>query len=178
MAVASPQVALAFALAIWTGQRQGDLLRLTWTAHDGDKIRLRRSKTGARVVVPVAGALKAMLDATRRRSPCILTQRDGNPWSEEGFRSSWRKAIANTGIAGRTFHDLQGTAVTRLAMAGATEAEIATLTGHSLKDVRSILDANYLHRNPRSESLKREHKFPTDRPTVKYGSIFIWTKVE
>jgi hypothetical protein len=41
-----------------------------------------------------------------------------------------------------------GTAVTRLAIVGCTEAEIATITGHSLRDVRSILDANYLHRDP------------------------------
>jgi hypothetical protein len=47
-----------------------------------------------------------------------------------------------------TFHDLRGTAVTRLAIVGCTEAEIAYLTGHSLRDVRSILDANYLHRDP------------------------------
>jgi hypothetical protein len=39
-------------------------------------------------------------------------------------------------------------AVTRLALAGATEAEIATITGHSLRDVRSILDVHYLHRDP------------------------------
>ena len=46
-----------------------------------------------------------------------------------------------------TFNDLRGTAVTRLAIAGCTEAEIATITGHSLRDVRSILDAHYLHRD-------------------------------
>ena len=46
-----------------------------------------------------------------------------------------------------TFHDLRGTAVTRLAIVGCTEAEIASITGHSLRDVRSILDANYLHRD-------------------------------
>jgi integrase len=46
-----------------------------------------------------------------------------------------------------TFHDLRGTAVTRLAIVGCTEAEIATITGHSLRDVRSIPDANYLHRD-------------------------------
>ena len=46
-----------------------------------------------------------------------------------------------------TFHDLRGTAVTRLAVVGCSEAEIATITGHSLRDVRSILDANYLHRD-------------------------------
>ena len=39
-------------------------------------------------------------------------------------------------------------AVTRLALVDCTEAQIAAITGHSLRDVRSILDANYLHRDP------------------------------
>jgi integrase len=47
-----------------------------------------------------------------------------------------------------TFHDLRGTAVTRLALAECTEAEIATITGHTLRDVRAILDADYLSRDP------------------------------
>ena len=47
-----------------------------------------------------------------------------------------------------TYDDLRGTAVTRLALVGCTEAEIATLTGHSMRDVRAILDAHYLHRDP------------------------------
>lgn len=149
LAVASPQLRLAFMLAIWTGQRQGDLLRLPWSAYDGKKIRLRQSKTGARVVVPVAADLKALLDAEKRSSPVILTQRDGKPWTQEGFSSSWRKALKRAKIEGRTFHDLRGTAVTRLAIAQCTEAEIAAVTGHSLRDVRSILDAHYLHRDPK-----------------------------
>jgi hypothetical protein len=47
-----------------------------------------------------------------------------------------------------TFHDLRGTAVTRLALAGCTEAEIATITGLSLRSVRAILDTHYLARDP------------------------------
>jgi hypothetical protein len=31
-------------------------------------------------------------------------------------------------------------------VAECTEAEIATITGHSLRDVRGIIDGNYLHR--------------------------------
>ena len=46
-----------------------------------------------------------------------------------------------------TFNDLRGTAVTRIALVGCTEAQIASITGHSLRDVRSILDAHYLHRD-------------------------------
>jgi integrase len=49
---------------------------------------------------------------------------------------------------GITFHDLRGTAVTRLAMVGCSVPEIATITGHSLRDVNSILDSNYLSRDP------------------------------
>lgn len=165
MAVASPPMRLAFMLAIWTGQRQGDLLRLAWSAYDGAKIRLRQGKTGARVVIPVGAPLKALLDAEPRRCPLMLTQRSGKPWTEDGFRSSWKKTVAKAKIEGRTFHDIRGTAVTRLAVAEATEAEIATLTGHSLKDVRSILDANYLHRDPKLaesavEKLERRTKLP------------------
>jgi integrase len=44
---------LPLLLALWTGQRQGDLLRLPWSAYDGARIRLRQSKTGARVSIPV-----------------------------------------------------------------------------------------------------------------------------
>ncbi|MGY2937929.1 integrase [Bradyrhizobium sp. GM0.4] len=46
-----------------------------------------------------------------------------------------------------TFHDLRGTAVVRLAIAGASVPQIAAVTGHSLKDVEAILDAHYLGRD-------------------------------
>jgi integrase len=145
---------LPLLLAAWTGQRQGDLLRLTWSAYDGSEIRLRQSKSVRRghkpvnVRIPIAGPLKAALDATPKRSPIILLNSDGRPWTSSGFRASWRKACAKAGIIDLTFNDLRGTAVTRLALAGCTEAEIVSTTGHSLNDVRSILDAHYLHRDP------------------------------
>jgi integrase len=144
---APAQLHLPLLLALWTGQRQGDLLRLPWSAYDGDHIRLRQSKTGARVVIPVAAPLKAALDAAPRRSPIILTSKSGRPWTSGGFRASWHIGCDAAGISGITFNDLRGTAVTRLALVGCSEAEIATITGHSLRDVRSILDAHYLHRD-------------------------------
>jgi integrase len=144
---APAQLHLPLLLALWTGQRQGDLLRLPWSAYDGDHIRLRQSKTGMRVVIPVAAPLKAALDAAPRRSPIILTSKSGRPWTSGGFRASWHIGCDAAGISGITFNDLRGTAVTRLALVGCSEAEIATITGHSLRDVRSILDAHYLHRD-------------------------------
>jgi integrase len=95
----------------------------------------------------VGQPLKAALDAAQKRSTIILTNSDGKPWSPDGSRASWGKACRKAGIVGVTFH-LRGTAVTRLALAECTEAEIATITGHSLRSVRAILDTHYLARDP------------------------------
>ncbi len=150
LATASPPIALAMMMALWTGQRQGDLLALTWFAYDGETIRLRQSKTGVRVTIPVGGPLRAALDAARvgaAKDGRILRNSAGEPWTADGFRASWGKTCKRAGIAGLTFHDLRGTAVTHLFAAQCTEAEVATITGHSLQDVQSILDANYFSRD-------------------------------
>lgn len=149
LAVASPPLQLAFLMAVWTGQRQGDLLRLTWTAFDGETIRLRQSKTGARVAIPVGQPLREALAATKRgQATQILLNTRGQVWTEDGFRKSWRDATAAAKVFGKTFNDLRGTAVTRLAIAGCTEAQIHSITGHTLSDVRSILQTHYLHHDP------------------------------
>jgi integrase len=160
---------LPLLLALWTGQRQGDLLCLPWSAYDGSYIRLRQSKGGARVVIPVGAPLKAALNAAVKRSTIMLTTADGTPWTPDGFRASWGKACKRAGVIGVTFHDLRGTAVTRLAIAGCTEAEIATITGHSLRSVRAILDTHYLSRDQAlAESaiskLESRHKTSTNSP--------------
>jgi integrase len=147
----------ALALALWTGQRQGDLLRLKWRNYDGSTIRLLQGKTGAPVVIPVSEDLREHLERVRPASRelhsnsaedvTILRTESGSQWTESGFRASWRKACIKVGIVGLSFHDLRGTAVTRLAEAGCSVPEIATITGHSLKDVGSILDRHYLNRS-------------------------------
>lgn len=101
------------------------------------------------VKVPVGAPLKVALDeaAKTKQNPVILLTSESKPWTPAGFRASWGKACKKAGIAEVTFNDLRGTAVTRLALVGCTEAEIAAITGHSIRDVRSILDAHYLHRD-------------------------------
>lgn len=140
---------LAFLLALWTGQRQGDLLRLKWAAYDGARIRLKQGKTKKNVVIPCGSVLRIALDAERARTrgDTVLLTLAGTAWTEDGFRSSWRKACKAAGISDITFHDLRGSAVTRLALAGCTVPEIAAITGHSLKDVEAILEAHYLGRD-------------------------------
>jgi integrase len=43
-----------------------------------------------------------------------------------------------------TFHDLRGSAATRLALAGCEVPQIAAITGHSQKDASAVLDAHYM----------------------------------
>jgi integrase len=135
---------LPILLAINTGQRQGDLRRLPWSAYDGTVIKIRQRKTGVPLPVPVSDELKAALDAASRVSPVMLVNSDGKPWSESGFQSAWGKATARAGIKGLTFHDLRGTAVVMLARAGCNVVEIYSLTGHKPGDVQAILTAHYL----------------------------------
>lgn len=145
--VARPEIALGMTLALWTGQRNGDLLSLPWSAYDGKHIRLEQGKTGARVVIPVGKTLKAVLDALPREHPIIMLSSMGRPWTTGSFRVAWHRTARAAKIEDRTFHDLRGTAIHRLSLAQATVPEIATITGHSLKDVQSILDKHYLHRD-------------------------------
>lgn len=144
--VAADELWFALVLALWTGQRQGDLIKLTWQQYDGTYIRLRQGKRKARVLLPVGSVLKAELDAQKpeKAEGAILRNTRGQKWTEDGFRTSWGKACDKTELDMPRFNDLRGTAVTRLALAGCTVPQIAGFTGHSLKDVERILQAHYL----------------------------------
>jgi integrase len=152
-AVASPEIGMALLMALWTGQRQGTLINIAWSQYDGTHIRVapnkqRQGKKKKRIVIPVAGPLKAALDARRpdKAEGTILRNTFGESWTSDGFRSSWGKAFdrAKLGDEDLHFHDLRGTAVTRLALAGCSVPQIAAITGHSPRDVDEILKAHYL----------------------------------
>lgn len=137
--VASDELKLAMVLALYTGQRQGDLLKMTWSQYDGQWINHRQSKGKKRVPVPVHRNLKKVLDQVPRRSTLILTTPTGLPWKSDWFRNRWRDASKAANIQDLHFHDLRGTAVTMLAESNCTNAEIAAITGHSMQHVETIL---------------------------------------
>ncbi|MGI9405477.1 MAG: tyrosine-type recombinase/integrase [Hyphomicrobiaceae bacterium] len=149
LAKASPEIAFALRLALDSGQRQRDLINLTWNAYKNGALHLRQSKTKRRVAVPVTRLLAEELEKARRGdSLVILLNSRGLPWTQSGFQSSWHKTARAAGITDRTFHDLRGTAVTRMGENGCTGPEIAAVTGHALKSVEKILDT-YLARTER-----------------------------
>lgn len=155
---ASEPLVRALMLAIWTGQRQGDLLKLTWKAYDGHSIYLRQSKTGSHVRMKVSEELKSYLDGVPRgNSVTILTNGQGQPWAT-GFKSSWRKAVEKAKIEGKTFHDLRGTFVTLAYRSGASIKEIAEVSGHSEKDAETIIRKHYLVSSAAVESIENRQK--------------------
>ena len=143
-AVASPEMRLALELALWTGQRQGDLLRLSWTAYKGGRLQFRQGKRHRKVDMPVYSELREMLDATPRRATTILTTASGKPWKVDPkpihFQHKWRKATLDAGLDGLHFHDIRGTTCTLLSDAGATPGEIAAMLGWTVKTVNEMLD--------------------------------------
>ena len=145
-----PDFAMAALLALWTGQRQGDLLRLPWSAYDGKYVRLRQSKTGRHVIIPVSKHLKTILDSADRISTQILTNAHGRPWTSDGFRTSWEKTCVKAGMA----DDLTSTTCAALRSFGSRlRTQRYRRSRHSpdtaLKDVEAILDKHYLGRDVR-----------------------------
>jgi integrase len=161
-------------IGLWTGQREGDILRLKWSDYDGEVIRLKqrkgqrrgkRTNAAATVVILVAQPLKVALDAgmavrgaakvqpLRLEDQTVCLNSEGGPRREgrsgyNGFISSFKKAKAEAGIEGINFSDLRGAAVTRLALAHCAVPEICAITGHSRAEANAILEAHYLHRDP------------------------------
>jgi hypothetical protein len=162
MSVAPIEMQRALLLGLHTGQREGDLLRLPWSAYDGAVIRLRQGKTrrghqfGRLVEIPCTAALRRMLDSMEHVSPLILTTKTGQSLKKRYFARLWDEAMKKAGLESVSlpgsdrpvqlhFHDLRGTAVTLLSEATCTPQQIATITGHSLKTVHRILE-RYLAR--------------------------------
>jgi integrase len=85
---------LPLLLALWTGQRQGDLLRLPWSAYSGTVIKLRQSKTGAGLWFRRVRLLGPLWTQFPNAAQSSKQQRMGNPWTAAGFRAPWRKACA------------------------------------------------------------------------------------
>ena len=152
----------ALILALHTGQREGDLLRLPWSAYDGKSIRLRQGKSrrgkkpGRVIEIPCSEALRRMLDTMERISPLILSTKSGRSFKKRHFAQLWLRVSKKTGLdrvafpdfpgpVALHFHDIRGTTVTLLSEANCNTQQIATITGHSLRTVNQILE-RYLAR--------------------------------
>lgn len=127
-------------LALYTGQRRGDIIAMPWSAYDGAKIRVIPEKTKRHVksqtlVIPAPAELRAALEVWKSEAtqPIILTNKFGKPW-RQGSNLSKQLGDALSKIDGfpakHNIHGLRKLAATQLAEAGCSTTEIAAITGH------------------------------------------------
>lgn len=163
-AVGEQQLADAVILALFSGQREGDLLAFDGASVSAGVIRLVQTKRGRHVEVPIIAPLAARLAAMAERrlvngvtAPTLLWDgRSGAPWKPFGFRHRFlalRRRVAagipEAGIApcpalaGKNFHALRKTLLTWLKRAGARDDQFAAVSGHALASLPAVIGHYY-----------------------------------
>ena len=147
--LAIPEMRWAASLALYTGQRQGDVLQMGWADINNNTMSVVQEKTGVKVWVPIHRDLRPILGEMPKRSVRILTNTSGIPWTNDGFRASWAKQMKRLAKDGTSafddlvFHGLRKSSVVFLLEAGCSTAEVRSVTGQSLQMVeRYALDVN------------------------------------
>lgn len=122
-------------LALATGARKMELLRLTWREIDCRRaqLALEHTKNRERRALPPTGlALQEVerLAKVRRLDTALLFPRaDGRQPLD--IRYAWAQALQAAGITDCRFHDLRHSCASYLAMHGASLVEIAAVLGHT-----------------------------------------------
>ena len=127
---ARPSLRWAVKLALYTGQRRSDLVKMKWSQFDGEYIEVRQQKTGALLSIPCHKALRAELDSMPRVAETILVGERGAPLTGSSLSVMVRRALREMGVNGYAIHGLRKNAAVALADAGCDAFEIAAITGH------------------------------------------------
>lgn len=159
-AIGMPQIGDSIVLGLWTAQRQGDRLQLKHAGRIKNRRVFRQSKTGAVVHILESPKLEERLAAAAQRRTAagkvdphvILNERSWQPYFRSSYRADYRvvrkaAAAACPSVATLRDQDLRDTAITWMALAGASIPEIASVSGHSVQSVYSIMK-HYLATHP------------------------------
>lgn len=127
---AGSKARLALTLLLCTGQRRSDVVHMGWQHVEGDRIRVRQTKTGAFVSIPMHQALRAAIANLPKANMTFLITEYGKPHSVKGFGAWMKKRATEAGLSDCTSHGLRKAAARRLAEAGCSNQEIKAITGH------------------------------------------------
>jgi integrase len=131
---------LAFALLLYTGQRGGDVCKMTRSDIVDGRIRVAQDKTRKGTTNELMIPIHPALDRALKAGPVVgmhhlLTDAHGKPL--RGLTRLMSAAVAGAGLPERCVaHGLRKAALRRLAEKGATTKQIAAVSGHrSLKEI-------------------------------------------
>ncbi|MEJ0052471.1 MAG: tyrosine-type recombinase/integrase [Methylovirgula sp.] len=114
------QLKIPIALAMFTGLRKGDVLRLLKSAVRDGRIWRRTAKTGYELSIPIHRDLLRFLEpAAKHDAVTLAVTTKGTPWTESGFNATFIKTMRSLERAGKveaglTFHGLRHTVGTLL----------------------------------------------------------------
>lgn len=129
-AVAGPTERTILELAIGTGQRISDVLRMRWGDIVAGGIEVRQSKTGAILWIPFTKRLAAHLAEVPRTSLTIAAGRAGRPLSYDAAAKRIRRVRTASGCRAWTIHGWRYTAAEQIATGGGSDEELRAITGH------------------------------------------------
>lgn len=118
---------LALTLGLATGQRRGDLIKMTRADYNGSEIAVLQNKTGEKVWVPVHPSLKAELDGINRFM--LLESTTEKAFTARHLSNKFLYATRRANLNGLTLHGLRVTAAIWMAEAGCTDAELQAILG-------------------------------------------------
>jgi len=119
-------------MAITTGARLGELLRLRWSDIDftACTATLLTTKNGESRVLTLPTPAIAVLKPVQQVGNGMVFPSEKNPHRPFEFRPHWNAALKAAGIENFRFHDLRHTAASYLVMNGATLHEAGEVLGH------------------------------------------------
>lgn len=125
---------LALALALFTGQRRSDLVRLgpphlknDWLIFTQYK---NRNRNPVRLEIPLVPALTEVIEASTIGDKTFLITEYGKPFTIAGFGGKVRDWCDAAGLFHCSIHGVRKAAAARLAELGCSEFEIMSITGH------------------------------------------------
>jgi integrase len=122
---------LAFALALYTGQRASDLVRMGRQHVKSGEVSVAQQKTGARLWVPLHPDLKAIMDVSPSEHLTFIVTEQGKPYSTgKAFGARMGSWAREAGLKNCPLHGLRKACCRRLAEAGCSVHEIKAISGH------------------------------------------------
>lgn len=128
---------LAFDLLLYTGQRVGDVVRMSRADIEKGSIRVVQEKTGTELMIPLHPQVLKSLKAWGSRGVLLIGRDDGRAIRDERLSVIVMKAAAKAGLPGRCKpHGLRKAMMRRLAEQGESAKRIAAVSGHkTLKEI-------------------------------------------
>jgi Phage integrase family len=192
---------VAYHLHAFTGQRLGDVLKMQESDYDGQMIKVHQDKTDKKMAIPVHYCLRRVLDhhlkkrkKNGRTGGTLLKNESGGKFSARHFATRWyrieiaaklrpapekdtngrriKKTAKDRDYTLLQRRDLRRTAVIRMAEAGCTLLQIASVTGHSPRGVLDIIRVYWKSTYPQAqEAIQKLENYKPNADDINFKAL-------